>query len=121
MPVLIGQITQFVINVLGLAISPSAVLWGDSNREHVKANHPATHQKYGDALESVIKGILESPHYVGFRHSAIEYIKTMPDGEILKVAVRASKNNVYFVRTIYPLRQEELDGFLAMKTLIKVG
>jgi hypothetical protein len=121
MPVLIGQITQLIINILGLAISPSAVLWGDSNREHVKSNHPATHQKYGDELESVIRGIIENPHYAGFRNGAIEYIKTMPDGEILKVAVRTSKNNIYFVRTIYPLRQEELDSFLAMKTLIKIG
>jgi hypothetical protein len=121
MPVLIGQITQSTINILGLAISPSAALWGDSNREHVKVNHPATYQKYGEALESVIRSILENPHYVGFRNGAIEYIKTMPDGEILKVAVRASKKNVYFVRTVYPLRQEELDSFLAMKTLVKIG
>ncbi|MDR3354502.1 MAG: hypothetical protein LBO21_05645 [Synergistaceae bacterium] len=120
-PVLIGQITRFIINILGLEISPSAVLWGDSNRAHVKANHPATCQKYGEDLESVIRSVIENPHYVGFRHGAIEYVKTMPDGEILKAAVRASKKNVYFVRTVYPLRQEELDRFLAMKTIKKVG
>ncbi|MDR1915478.1 MAG: hypothetical protein LBQ58_02765 [Synergistaceae bacterium] len=119
MTVAVGQIKQEVISILNLNISPCTIFWGESNRQHVEHNHPATYQKYGTMLESVIRDILDVPDYVGYRNKAIEYIKTMPDKEILKVAVRASKQNIFFVRTIYPIWQNELDSFLANKTLVK--
>jgi hypothetical protein len=117
----VGQIKQEIINILNLGISPCAVFWGESNRQHVEHSHPATYQKYGATLEPVIRDILNAPDYVGYRNNAIEYIKIMPDKEILKAAVRASKQNIFFVRTIYPIWQNELDGFLANKTLVKTG
>ena len=70
-------------------------------------------------LASVISSIIKTPDHVGRRNDAIEYVKIMPDGEILKTVVRASKKGVYFARTLYRIQQGELDGFLAKGTIVK--
>ena len=62
-----------------------------------------------------------APDYVGNRNNAIEYVKIMSDGDILKIAVRASKKGFYFARTMYLIRQSELNKFLAKSTLVKVS
>jgi hypothetical protein len=118
---IIGHITQSIITLLALGIAPQPIFWGESNREHVEANHPATYAKYVSFLVTAIADVLKAPDYAGKRNDAIEYIKIMPDGEILKVAVRASKRGIYFARTAYPISRGELDNFLAKKTLLKVG
>jgi ribosomal protein S8 len=119
----VGYITQEIINLLALGIAPQPVFWGESNREHVEMNHPSTYAKYSPSsvLESIIVNGLKAPGYVGKRNDAVEYIKLAPDGENLKIAVRASKKGVYFVRTVYPISQDEVDNFLAKKTLVKVS
>jgi hypothetical protein len=116
----IGYITQEIIALLALGIVPQPIFWGESNREHIKVNHPATYVKYASMLAAVITDVLKVPDYAGKRNDAIEYIKIMSDGEILKVAVRTSKKGIYFARTMYPISQDELNSFLAKKTLLKV-
>jgi hypothetical protein len=115
----VGYITQGVSDLLSLGIPPQPIFWGASNKEHIKANHPATYQKYEAGLLFVIVNIIAAPDYVGYRNGAIEYIGVMVDGEILKVAVRPSKRGAYFARTMYPIQQRELDDFLAKGTLVK--
>ncbi|MCL1875423.1 MAG: hypothetical protein FWF87_04090 [Synergistaceae bacterium] len=117
----VANISSDVINILGLGIISAPILFGQSNREHIEKNHPATFAKYSRIFDSVISSVLKNPDYVGNRDGAIEYVKIMPDGEILKVAVRSSKNGVYFARTMYPIQQEELDRFLSKNTLKKVS
>ena len=119
--VIVGYIESDIITLLGLGIVPQPVFWGDSNIEHVEINHPATYAKYGQVLASVISGMLQAPDYVGERNGAIEYVKIMPDGEILKAAVRASKKWVFYVRTVYPIKHEELGNFLSKGTLVKLA
>jgi hypothetical protein len=118
---IVGQITREVICLLNLSVVPCSIFWGESNRKHVESNHPGTYQKYGATIGSIIASVIGSSDYIGYRNDAIEYIKNMPDGEILKVAIRPSKRGVYFARTIYPIQQSELENFLANNTLVKTG
>ena len=119
--IIVGCIELGVISLLGLNIEHQPIFWGESNREHVEINHPLVYTKYGSVLPSVISGILKAPDYVGSRNNAIEYVKLMPDRDILKVAVRASKKGVYYARTMYLIRQSELIKFLAKSTLVKIS
>ena len=116
---IVGRIEASIISLLGLGIVPLPIFYGDSNREHIETNHPDTYAKYAMGLASVISSIIKTPDYAGNRNGAIEYVKIMPDGEILKIAVRASKKGVYFARTMYRIQQGELDRFLAKGTLVK--
>jgi hypothetical protein len=117
----VAYISNDIISLLKLKISSQIILFGVSNREHIKKEHPATFAKYSQELVHTISSILQTPDFVGSRDGAIEYIKIMPDGEILKIAVRESKNGVFFARTLYPIQQDELNRFLAKNTLIKVS
>ena len=118
--VIVAHIGSDIINILGLEITSQPIFWGESNREHIRISHPAIYNKYASVLDSVISSILKTPDYAGTRNNAIEYVKFMPSGEFLKVAVRASKKGVFFARTIYPIQQEELDRFLTKGTLVKI-
>ena len=116
----VGHIELNIINLLRLGITYQPIFLGNSNREHIRKNHPATYAKYASVLVSVISNVLKNPDYIGGRNNAIEYVKGMPDGDILKIAVRTSKKGVYFVRTMYSIQQNELNKYLAKNTLVKV-
>lgn len=83
--------------------------------------HPDIVSRYGTTMSDIeqnITLILADPTYVGYHNTSIEYMKTMSTGETLKVAVRASKNGILFVRSMYLISPEDIQRFLQQGRLI---
>lgn len=82
------------------------------------SKHPKDFAKY----EKEISNIISSPDYVGInkKDNSIEYIKEFKiDNEFVKVAVRVSNGNKFFVRSLYVVSNNRVYNFLKKKTLIK--
>ena len=100
----VGKLTAKVASVLGLMQRKNQpIMFGDSNREHMKKRHPQAYEKYG----KYIPQILSHPDYVGLddKDGSIEYVKEFKvDGAYVKVAVRADRDDkALFARSIYEL------------------
>jgi hypothetical protein len=104
-PVIIGYISKAVIDTLGLDIEPNtAVYIGESNIEHMQADHAEDYKKYSYFMGEII----ETPDLVGLNHKdgSIEYIKRIWDfrkKEYVKLAVRVSINGKYYAKTLYTM------------------
>ena len=118
-PIKAGEITEAVINALGLSIAPCTPIYiGQSNIDHMKKKHPVEYIKYGSYIPEVIK----APDYVGVnpKDKSIEYVKDFPiDNDYVKVAVRVSKSGTHFARSIYILKTPRVHNFIAKGTLRK--
>ena len=116
----IGSISILVIKVLGLSCPvDTPILLGDTNTAHMNSRHPKDYATYS----KFIPEILEKPDYVRLdsKHNSIEYVKKDPVTEkFVKIAVRKSKSNVYFARSIYTLNSNRVQNFIAKGTLKKV-
>lgn len=91
---------------------------GPSNLAHMQTSHPADFAKYG----AEIVNILAHPDYVGQNPSdgSIEYVKEyLVEGEYVKVAVRLSKSDRYYARSLYVLNNKRVKNFIAKGTLKK--
>lgn len=91
---------------------------GPSNLTHMQTSHPADFAKYG----AEIVNILAHPDYVGQNPSdgSIEYVKEyLVEGEYVKVAVRLSKSDRYYARSLYVLNNKRVKNFIAKGTLKK--
>lgn len=117
----IGEINLNIINALELLTSEGTGLFiGEANINHMKAKHPQDYEKYFDKLEL----ILEKPDYVGKnpKDGSLEYVKTFIEKEEhVKVAVRVSKNDTHFVRSLYVLNSNRVNNFIQKGTLIKIN
>lgn len=113
----VGEITEAVINILGLSItSGTPIFIGQSNIEHMLNKHPDEYIKYG----CYIHDIVSAPDYVGINpgDGSIEYVKDFPvDNDYVKVAVRVSKSGTYFTRSLYILNPSRVQSFIANGTL----
>ncbi len=102
-PKQVGTISQSIIELLNLNAKPQApVLIGQANIEHMKAKHGRDYLKYGGMIGSIVA----APDYVGLnqKDDSIELVKEFQiDGDFVKVAVRATNNGVFFVRSLYVL------------------
>lgn len=84
----------------------------------MQTSHPADFAKYG----AEIVNILAHPDYVGQNPSdgSIEYVKEyLVEGEYVKVAVRLSKSDRYYARSLYVLNNKRVKNFIAKGTLKK--
>jgi hypothetical protein len=117
----IGEIKQREIDLLGLSLPVgTAILCGEQNIDHMKAEHADDYAKYGHHLESII----ESPKYVSLHPTdgSIQYIQEFNDastGDRVLVAVRAAKSGKFFARTLFVMSQEKWEHYNA-KGYIKV-
>ena len=113
----VGRISAAVANLLNITEAAGApILLGESNIEHMKSKHPEDFARYG----SDIAQILCEPEYVGInsKDNSIEYVKEyIVNGEFVKVAVRVSASNRYFVRSLYVLNSRRVKNFIAKGTL----
>ena len=115
----VGKIEDKVINLLKLPQSNNKTVFiGDTNINHMMSRHPTDYAKYGDKIPLIIS----SPDYIGInkKDNSIEYIKEFKiDNEFVKVAVRISNSNKYFVRSLYVVNNNRVANFIKKKTLLK--
>ena len=105
----IGIISKKVIEVLNLDIEEGTPIFiSDRNIEHMENSHPEDYKKYFKQISN----ILENPTYVA-KHpnkDSIEYIKRyILDNEYVLVAVRVTKNNVNFARTMFVMTDRKVE------------
>lgn len=112
--------TERVENLLGIAVPKDRSIYlGQSNLSHMQTSHPADYAKYGTELVN----ILANPDYVGQNPTdgSIEYVKEyLVDGEYVKVAVRLSKSDRYYARSLYVLNNNRVKNYINKGTLKKI-
>ncbi len=117
-PECVGAIGQHIIDLLGLRIQPQTpVFVGKANIDHMKTKHPHDFAKYG----AYIGFIVAKPDYAGLNTTdgSIELVKEfLIEGDYVKVAIRATNNGVYFVRSLYVLNKHRANNFIQKGTLI---
>ncbi len=102
----IGKLSKEIINILKLDYEEMPIILGESNIEHMKNKHYDDYVKYGKD----IKGIINSPTYVAKnpKQGSIEYIKEYKvDNDLVLVAVRMSRSNVMFVKTMFIMSERK--------------
>lgn len=114
----VGTVSEKVIKLLGLeGISADTPIYlGDSNIEHMKSRHLNDYLKYGADISIIIN----EADYVGINvnDNSIEYVKEYKiDDEYVKVAVRVSKGNVFYARSIYVLNKNRVINYINKNTL----
>ena len=116
---IVGKIDDRVLELLNMTTPENRTIFiGKSNINHIMSKHLNDYKKYG----SKIPFILSSPDYIGInkKDHSIEYIKEFQiDNEFVKIAVRVSKGNKYFVRSLYVVNNKRVENFIKKKTLIK--
>lgn len=117
----VGTVSEKVIKLLGLeGISADTPIYlGDSNIEHMKSRHLNDYLKYGADISIIIN----EADYVGINanDNSIEYVKEYKiDDEYVKVAVRVSKGNVFYARSIYVLNKNRVINYINKNTLKKL-
>lgn len=115
----VGKIDDKVITLLELPQpSNKTIFIGQTNINHMMSKHPKDFAKYGNEISHIIS----SPDYIGInkKDNSIEYIKEFKiDNEFVKVAVRVSNGNKFFVRSLYVVSNNRVYNFLKKKTLLK--
>lgn len=119
-PKQVGSFSEDIINTLGLNIPiDTPVYLGETNIIHMKNKHPDDFFKYGKDIELIIR----SPDYIGInrKDNSIEFVKEyFVEGDFVKVAVRVSTKNNYYVRSLYILNPTRVKNFITKGTLIKL-
>lgn len=116
---IVGQVTDYVATLLGVVLPQDRnIYFADSNRAHMEQSHPEDFAKFGDRLSD----ILHHPDYVGQnpKDGSIEYVKEFfveAENEYVKVAVRLSRSERFFARTLYVLNRNRVRNFIAKGTL----
>lgn len=108
----IGVVGEQIVKSFNLPISPDTPIYiGLNNRIHMENNHGEIYRQYSDRITEII----ESPDYVGLNphDQSLEYYKDY--GEItihIKLAVRPTKNGVYYAKTMYDINEHSLKSYL---------
>ena len=116
----IAVLSENIINLLGLQgyDNNTPIYLGDTNIQHMISKHPKDYQKYG----ADISNIISSADYVGVnqKDNSIEYVKEyLIDNEFVKVAVRVSKGQQLFARSLYILNNNRVKNYISKGTLKK--
>ena len=118
---IIGTLTQRVIDEFNLPYKVGEPIYiGDSNREHMRNEHPDDYSKYGDLIEKIIN----FPDYIAKHptkeNSSIEYIKVIKDknDEYVLVAVRATGKGKLFVRTLFVMDPKKVERYKSKNAFI---
>lgn len=116
----VGIIKKKIISLLNLSIKANTPIFiGDSNIKHIQTKHPYEFNEYFDKIADIIS----YPDYVGINHhdNSIEYIKQyLINYETIKIAVRVTTGNQYYVRTMYKLNETKVKRCLENNDFIKV-
>lgn len=117
----IGKFSKKIIDLLNLDIPENTEIYiGNQNREHMEKKHSHDYYYYHHLLPNII----ENPDYVGIepKNNSIEYIKevSIDPNVIIKIAIRVSSNDKYFVRTMYNISDHKIQSALNKGYLFKV-
>lgn len=109
---IVGQITQKVIDTFNLRLSEGQPIFcGQSNKDHMKSEHPEDFEKYGDKIEEIIG----NPDFIAKhpKKDSIEYIKIYKDSnnDHVLVAVRATGTGTLFARTLFVMDPTKVDRY----------
>ncbi len=115
----VGSVSPQVEQLLGLTVPADRnIYFGPSNLAHMQTAHPADFSQYGAEL----RNILAHPDYVGQNPSdgSIEYVKLfLRNGDYVKVAVRLSRSDHYYARSLYVLNNSRVRNYITKGTLKK--
>ena len=116
---IVGEVTEDIAQLLGITPPADRTIYlGTSNLAHMKKSHPVDFARYGGELIN----ILAAPDYVGQHPTdgSIEYVKEfLLAGEYVKVAVRLSKSDRYYARSLYILNNNRVKNYITKGTLKK--
>lgn len=115
---LVGTLDKKVIDILSLSMEEGQPIFcGESNKEHMKSEHPDDFEKYSDRIEEII----ERPDFIALHPTkkSIEYIKLYFDHneEIVLLAVRASAKGTLFARSLYSIDKNKFDSYAKSGTM----
>ena len=110
---LVSYFSDYVISELQLDIVNNTPIYiSDNNIQHIRENHSDAYIKYFDSLSDIIS----DPDYIGIagvKSKSVEYIKSFNiDGEYVNVAVRATKNGVYYIRSMFIIEDGRINDYL---------
>jgi hypothetical protein len=112
----IGKITPKVAVILDVVPVDSPILLSESTINHIQNRHPKDYARYGKYIAKIIN----TPDYVGLRPTdgTVVYVKEFTfENENVKLAVRATKKGVLFVRSLYVITESRLDNYLKKGTV----
>ena len=115
----VGEISEEVKNILGLDLAVGTPIYiGATNIEHMEREHPVEFERFFKCIPQIVS----APEFVGLnpKDGSIEYIKTFPTsaGQYLKLAVRISKDNFLFARSLYEILERTV-RYRAEKGMLK--
>lgn len=114
---IIGFITQQIIDILNLDITPNTPIYlGETNVEHIKNRHPYEYEKYFGDIENIIS----SPDYVGLnpKDNSLLYVKLFEvNGEFIRVAIKISSSGKCFAKTLHLLSTCNAERYIEKGTL----
>ena len=112
----VAKLSTDIIKLFDLNFKSKNIYIGGTNKKHIKKRHKKEFDKYVDKLPEIIK----EPTYIGVhpKQGGIEFIKKYKENVL--VAVRASKNDVLYVRSIYFITQSKIDKYLEERTIKKI-
>ncbi len=115
---IVGQITQNVINTFSVNLAEGQPIFcGESNKNHMKSEHPEDFEKYGDKIEDIIR----NPDFIAKhpKKDSIEYIKIYKDhnDDHVLVAVRATGSGTLFARTLFVMDSEKVKKYTLVGAL----
>ena len=113
----VGEIKKEIIDLLNLDITPGVPIYiGKNNIQHIQNDHPYEYEKYYEYLPDIIA----SPDYIGInpKDKSIQYIKQfIINKEYIRVAVKVSRGNKYYVRTLHLLSTNNAQRYIEKGTL----
>ena len=108
----LGVVGQKIVDHFNLSVLPDTPVYiGLNNRIHMENSHEEDYNKYSEHLSDII----QMPDYVGVNpHDAsLEYYKKFGKTVIyVKLAVRPTKNGVYFAKTVYEINESKFNSYL---------
>lgn len=117
---LVGHISSEVVKALELDVLAGTPIYiSDNNILHIRETHSDAYMKYFDELEDIIK----KPDYIGIAGVAapsIEYVKQFKvNDEYVNIAVRATSNGIYYVRSMFIIEEGRLKDYIKKGKLKK--
>lgn len=118
----IGELSQEVIDILGLDLKPQNInIWSARIEEHC-AKHKTEYSSpsaYNQAITS-IPLIIQQPDYVRLhKNGNIQYIKRLDDISLIGVQILKGSGNLLF-RTIFPITEDKLNYYINTNKIFKI-
>ena len=117
----LGELSKEVIVLLNLNTNESKILLSNDRIKHIK-NHQndfLSYEEFKLCTESAAD-VIQNPDYVGMHPDgeSIQYIKELSENMV--VAVKINNKGVKWVKSIYPISDAKLEGYINSGRLKKV-